>query len=162
MSIEPNWRNIVDSTAKWLKVPENARSKKLPAWKIEQAMILHVLSAWETMSPKQRENAILNADVNFSGVIGGAVAAIAGGIARLSETELMTFLTARATPSAVSATTFAPIVMPFALLLTVGSAFWGAYDLAGPGYRVLRPVALFIAFTRKRLRDERAADAFRD
>jgi uncharacterized protein YaaW (UPF0174 family) len=52
-----------------------------------------------------------------------------------------------------------PVVGP--VLATLGTA-WAAYDLAGPGYRVLRPATLMIAYHRRRLREDSVAEAFRD
>jgi uncharacterized protein YaaW (UPF0174 family) len=79
--------------------------------------------------------------------------AAAGGMAGLGARQLLAFLAARGAGAAV------PFVGP---VLTAVGAAWAAYDLAGPGYRVLRPATLLIAFHRRRLRDERASLAFRD
>ncbi len=64
---------------------------------------------------------------------------------------------ARATPSAVEAA--ALVVTPIAI---VAEILWTAYDLAGPGYRVLGPVVLTVALTRQKLRESRAGAAFED
>jgi uncharacterized protein YaaW (UPF0174 family) len=49
------------------------------------------------------------------------------------------------------------VIMPLTLALT---AAWTGYVTAGPAYRVLKPVALAIALTRRQLIDARAAQAF--
>lgn len=46
--------------------------------------------------------------------------------------------------------------------MTVLGTAWATYDLAGPALRVLRPVVLIVAFTRRRLREARTARAFED
>jgi hypothetical protein len=110
------------------------------------------MNAWEDLTPNEREAAMKKAGIDLGAIKGGMIAAV-GGMAGLGARQLLSFLAARGAGAAI------PFVGP---VLTVVGAGWAAYDLAGPGYRVLRPATLVIAFHRRRLRDERAASAFRD
>lgn len=148
----PRWKEILISTAEHLGVAKEERRSTLPAWKIEDAIFRKALDAWEHLTPAEREAAMKKAGVDLGAAKGAAVAA-AGGVAGLGARQLLAFLAARGAGAAV------PFVGP--LLAAIG-AVWAAYDLAGPGYRVLRPATLVIAFHRRRLREERAASAFRD
>jgi hypothetical protein len=148
----PDWTDVLVSTAKHLGVSEKERRPTHPAWKIEDAIFCRALDTWERLPPAEREAAIKKAGAHAGAARGGMVAA-AGGLAGLGARQLVAFLATRGAGAAV------PFVGP--LLAAVGTA-WAAYDLAGPGYRALRPATLIIAFHRRRLRDERAAAAFRD
>jgi hypothetical protein len=148
----PEWIDVVTGTAKHLKVPEKELGPAFPAWKIEDAAFRKAIDAWERLAPAEREAAMKKAGVDAGAAKGGMVAA-AGGMAGLGARQLLAFLAARGAGAAV------PFVGP---VLTAVGAAWAAYDLAGPGYRVLRPATLLIAFHRRRLRDERASLAFRD
>jgi len=148
----PRWIDVVTGTAKHLGVPEKELAPAPPAWKIEDAVFRKAMKTWEDLTPSEREAAIKKAGIDVSAAKGGMVAAV-GGMASLGARQLITFLAARGAGAAI------PFVGP---VLTVVGAGWAAYDLAGPGYRVLRPATLVIAFHRRRLRDERAALAFRD
>lgn len=148
----PKWIDVVTNTSKHLDVPEKERGPAFPAWKIEDAVFRKAMDAWERLEPAKREAAMKKAGVDAGAAKGGVVAA-AGGMAGLGARQLLAFLAARGAGAAV------PFVGP---VLTAVGAAWAAYDLAGPGYRVLRPATLVIAFHRRRLRDERASSAFRD
>jgi hypothetical protein len=148
----PGWIDVLKGTAKHLEVPEKERSSALPAWKIEDAVFRKALAAWEELTPAQREAAVKKAGIDVSAAKGGMVAAV-GGMAHLGARQLLAFLATRGAGAAV------PFVGP---VLTIVGGVWAAYDLAGPGYRVLRPATLIIAYHRRRLRDARAASAFRD
>lgn len=148
----PGWVQVLIGTAQQLGVPEKERLPILPAWKIEDAIFRKAMDAWERLTPTEREAAMKKAGINADAARGGLVAA-AGGIAGLGARQLLAFLAARGAGAAV------PFVGP---VLTAVGAAWAAYDLAGPGYRVLRPATLLIAFHRRRMRDERTASAFRD
>jgi hypothetical protein len=148
----PGWIEVVTATAKHLDVPEKERGPAFPAWKIEDAVFHKAMDAWERLGPAEREAAMKKAGVD-AGAAKGGMAAAAGGMAGLGARQLLAFLAARGAGAAV------PFVGP---VLTAVGAAWAAYDLAGPGYRLLRPATLLIAFHRRRLRDERASSAFRD
>jgi hypothetical protein len=148
----PGWVHVLIGTAKQLGVPEQDRRPGLPAWKIEGAILRKVMDEWERLPPEEREAAMKQAGVDAHAAWGGMVAA-AGGLAGLGARQLLAFLAARGAGAAV------PFVGP---VLTAVGAAWAAYDLAGPGYRVLCPATLVIAYHRRRLRDERAAAAFQD
>lgn len=146
------WPEVVARTAKHVDVAENERTNDLPAWKLENAVLRKALDKWERLTPEQREKALRKAGTDAAAVRGVAIAAV-GGLARLGTQELLALLAARGAAFAV------PVIAPFA---TAVGVTWAAYDLAGPGYRALLPATLIIAFARRRLRDERAATAFRD
>lgn len=148
----PGWVQVLIGTAEQLAVPDRERRPALPAWKIEGAIFRKAMEAWERLPPDKRKAAMKEAGVDADAARGGMVAA-AGGLAGLGARQLLGFLAARGAGAAV------PFVGP---VLTAVGAAWAAYDLAGPGYRVLRPATLVIAFHRRRLRDERAAAAFQD
>ncbi len=148
----PRWVDVLVTTAEHLDVLAQERKPGLAAWKIEDAIFRKGLDAWERLTPAEREAAMKKAGVDASAARGG-MAAAAGGMAGMGARQLLTFLAARGAGAAV------PFIGP---VLTAVGAVWAAYDLAGPGYRVLRPATLVIAFHRRRLRDERAASAFRD
>lgn len=148
----PGWTDVLVSTAKHLGVSEPERRPALPAWKIEGAIFCKALDTWERLSSAEREAAIKKPGAHAGAARRGMVAA-AGGMAGLGARQLLAFLATRGAGAA------APFVGP--LLAVVGTA-WAAYDLAGPGYRALCPATLIIAFHRRRLRDGRAAVAFRD
>lgn len=148
----PGWISVLLGTAKHLGVPESERRPAFPSWKIEDAIFRKALNAWEQLTAEQREAAMKEAGLDLGAAKGAAVAA-AGGMAGLGARQLIAFLAARGAGAAV------PFVGP--VLAVLGTA-WAAYDLAGPGYRVLRPATLVIAYHRRRLREERLASAFRD
>jgi hypothetical protein len=148
----PGRIEVLIGTAEHLGVPEKERQPALPAWKIEDSIFRRAMDAWERLTPAQREAAMKKAGVDAGAAKGGMVAA-AGGMAGLGARQLLAFLATRGAGAAV------PFVGP---VLTAVGAAWAAYDLAGPGYRALRPATLVIAFHRRRLRDERAASAFMD
>ena len=117
-------------------------------------MFRKALSAWEQMPPDEREAIMTKAGMDLSAARGAAagVATIAArGAVRAGAEQLIRFLGARFASSAV------PFIGPF---LVAATTAWSAYDLAGPGYRVLRPAALLIAFHRRRLRERRLISAF--
>ena len=150
----PPWRDVVEKVAASIGVPAQDRTGDLPAWKIEGAVLRKALDDWEKLSPAQRQDVLAKAGVDFGAAQGGALAA-AGGAVALGGDGLLAFLAARGVGFAVAGT----ILAPAALVL---GTLWAAYDLAGPSYRVLRPVVMTISYTRQRLRDERAASAFKD
>jgi uncharacterized protein YaaW (UPF0174 family) len=151
---ERPWREVVARTAAEMKVPKEQRKDSLPAWKIEGAALQKALEDWEVLSQEQREEVLRKAGWDLSALKGGAMSA-AGVAVRLGGRQLLTFMAARGAGFALAASVFAPVAPALGIL-------WAAYDLAGPGYRVLRPTVLTIAVTRQRLRDERVAAAFRD
>ena len=148
------WREMVGRTAKEIGVPAAEREETRPSWRIECSIIAKMLQDWGKLTPVQRDAALGKAGIDLDGARGGLMA-VAGGLARLGGQELLAFLAARGAGYALAATVFAPVA-------TVLGTIWAAYDLAGPGYRVLRPVVLTVAYTRQRLRDERMASAFED
>ncbi len=148
----PGWKEILISTAEHLAVAKDERQPTLPAWSIEDAVFRKALAAWEHLPLAEREAAMKKAGLDL-GSAKGAVVAAAGGAASLGAPQLLAFLAARGVGAVV------PFVGP--VLAAVGTV-WAAYDLAGPGYRVLRPATLMIAYHRRRLREERLASAFRD
>jgi uncharacterized protein YaaW (UPF0174 family) len=80
----------------------------------------------------------------------------AGVAVRLGGPQLLAFVVARGASYALAASVLGPVAAALGIV-------WAAYDLAGPSYRVLRPTVLtIVAVTRQRLREERAAAAFRD
>ena len=121
---------------------------------MEGAILRNALKDWEKLTPTQRQAVLAKAGADFGVAQGGALAA-AGGAVALGGEELLAFLAARGVGFAAAGTVFAPAALVLGTL-------WAAYDLAGPSYRVLRPVVMTIGYTRQRLRDERAADAFKD
>jgi hypothetical protein len=151
---ERSWRAVVAQTAASMNVPVEQREVSLPSWKIEGAVIQKALEHWEEMTPEEREAALREAGWDAAAVRGGSTAC-AGVAARLGGQQLLTFVAARGASYALAASVLG-------LLAAALGVAWAAYDLLGPSYRVLRPIILFIAITRRRLRDERAAAAFRD
>jgi uncharacterized protein YaaW (UPF0174 family) len=150
---ERSWREVAVSTAANMNVSTDQRKGSLPAWKVEGAILQKALDDWECMTPEQRADALREAGWDLGALKGGAIAAV-GFVANLGSRQLLAFM-ARGAGYALAGTVFASL----AGALGIG---WTAYDLAGPSYRVLRPAVLTIAYTRRRLRDERAAAAFRD
>lgn len=76
----------------------------------------------------------------------GAAAAGAGGIWVLGGAELLALIGVEAAGWVLAGAILAPLAV-------VAGMLWAIVDLSGPGYRVLRPAALTIAYTRKRLRE---------
>jgi len=158
---QPSWKEIVADVAKSVRVTARKRATNLPVWDIEAGLLEKVLSQWESMTPEQREVAISRSSGSIkaargigAGAVGGGLAAaaeFAGGIAaNIGGKQLIEMVAGRA---------------GFAGLGILGVALGAglaAYDLAGPSYRVLRPVALAVAMTRQKLRDEALADIFRE
>jgi uncharacterized protein YaaW (UPF0174 family) len=147
---ERSWREVVVRTAANMKVSTDQRKDSLPVWKVEGAILQKALDDWECMKPEQRKEALRKARWDLGALKGGAMAVVG-----LSSRQLLAFLATRGAGYALAGTFFAPL----AAALGIG---WTAYDVAGPSYRVLRPTVLTIAYTRRRLRDERAAAAFKD
>lgn len=148
----PRWVDVLTSLAKHVGVDEADRHPKLPAWRVEDAIFRKAMEAWERLTPAERETAIRQPG-GSAGVAKGAAAAALGVIEAVGVRAMLAAIVPRAAGSAV------PVAGP--LLIAVGAA-WAAYDLAGPGYRVLRPVTLLIAVNRRRLREARVAAAFQD
>lgn len=148
----PGWVDVLVNVAEHLGVPKEEREPAFPAWKVEQAIFCKVLANWEHLTPAEREAAMSEAGLDLDAIRGG-VAAATGTAVTLGARQLLLLLGRSAGGAAI------PFLGP---VLAAAGIAWGAYDLAGPGYRVLRPVTLFIAFHRRRLRDERIAAAFRD
>lgn len=152
----PAWLDLLRGTAKHVGLPEKKRARGLPAWKIEDAIFSKALEAWERLSPEQREAAMKSAGMDLAalrGAVTGAAAAVGRDAVKVGAQRLLSFLGPRFAGAAV------PGVGP---LLVAAATFWSAYDVAGPGYRVLRPATLVIAYHRRRLRDARLASAFRE
>jgi uncharacterized protein YaaW (UPF0174 family) len=150
----PAWREVVAKVAASIGVPAKDRTADSPAWRVEGTVLRKALSDWEKLTPTQRQEVVAKAGVDFGAARGGALATT-GGLVALGGEELLAFLAARGVSFAAAGTIFAPAALVLGTL-------WTAYDLAGPSYRVLRPVVMTIAYTRQRLRDERAANAFKD
>jgi uncharacterized protein YaaW (UPF0174 family) len=148
------WQKVVSMTAAQIGVPKEQRMENLTAWQIEGAVLQKTLEDWEKISPEQRGKALQKTGLDLSAVKGG-ILATAGGVAGLGGQQLLSFLAARGASFTLAATVFAPVA-------TVLGVAWATYELAGPGYRVLRPAVLSIALTRQRLRDERITAAFGD
>lgn len=135
-----------------------------PAWVVEQNLLKHVFAEWEKLTPAQRVKAMRDAGVGLDAARGGAAAAAGGAFAAAEAVmiaggpRLAAFIAGRVAPLAVLGPA-APFLAP---VLTVFGIAWSLYDLAGPAYRVLRPATLLVAFTRKKLRDERISSAFQD
>ena len=146
------WVDVLTSLAKHLGVEEADRQAKLPAWRIEDAIFRKTMEAWERLTPAEREAAIRRAG-GSAGVAKGAAATAIGVLEAVGVRQMLSAIVPRVAGAAV------PVAGP--LLIAAGAA-WSAYDLAGPGYRVLRPATLLIAFNRRRLRDARVAAAFQD
>jgi hypothetical protein len=151
---ERDWRTVVTNAATQIGVPSDARKPHFPAWRIEQALFCKALADWEKLTPEQRATALKKSGFSLDAARGGISAAL-GVAVRGGGGELVAFLGARGVNWAAAATALAPVA-------TALGTLWAAYDLAGPGYRVLRPVTLAIAFTRRRLRDQQIAAAFED
>lgn len=140
------------ATARSIGVDRQDRDREQPAWRVEGAILRQILKDWERLPPEERTKVIDE--------IGGTVEPLRGALlavpgAAVTGAQLLGFLAARGLPFALGGAVLAPVV-------TAVAALWTAFELAGPGYRVLRPVVATIALTRRRLRDERAASAFRD
>jgi uncharacterized protein YaaW (UPF0174 family) len=150
---ERSWREVLVRTAANMNVSTDQRTDSLPAWKVEGAILQKALDDWECMTPEQREEALRKAGWDLGTLKGGAMAVVG-----LSSRQLLAFLATRG-PGYALAGTFGTFLAPLAAALGIGLT---AYDVAGPSYRVLRPAVLTIACTRRRLRDERSAAAFRD
>lgn len=160
---QDTWPEVLRRVAK----SEGLKARDLdgrPAWQIEQAILTRVLSRWEQMTSGEREEVIQRSGAKFDAAWGGALAAGGGAMAATEAMlvaggpRLLSFLASRLAPLAIAA----PAVPFVAPVLTVLGAAWAAYDLAGPAFRVLRPVALTVAFTRRRLREARSARAFEE
>lgn len=148
----PTYREVVAETARSMGVDERDRQPDQPAWRVEAAILRKALKDWENLPAEKRENVIEE--------IGGTVEPLRGALlavpgAGVTAAQLLGFIAARGLPFALGGAVLAPVV-------TAVAALWTIFELAGPGYRVLRPVVATIALTRRRLRDERAARAFRD
>lgn len=150
----PAWREVVAEVATSIGVPAKDRTSNSPAWRVEGAVLRKALSDWEKLSPTQRQEVLGKAGADFGVAPGGALAA-AGAAVALGGEDLLVFIAARGAGFAAAGTIFAPAALALGTL-------WAVYNLAGPSYRVLRPVVLTVAYTRQRLRDHRMADAFKD
>jgi hypothetical protein len=149
---ERDWPEITRRTAAKLDVDAKERKDGLPAWQIEVAILKKALEAWESLSPEKREEKLRAAGMDLGAGRGAGLGA-AGGVAALGAEELIAFLLARGLSFAAGAAVLAPVVAILGVL-------WAGYDLAGPAYRVIRPVVLNIAWTRWRLREKRVAAAW--
>lgn len=148
------WREIVQRAADEIGVTKNQCGDQQPAWRMESSIFQKAFPNWERLSQLQREEA-MRAPRRGMDSARGAVSMAAGILARLVAQKILPGLGAKGVGAAFAGTVFAPAA-------TVLGGAWAAYDLAGPGYRVIRPVVIKIAYTRQRLRDERAAAAFRE
>jgi len=147
-----NYRQVVVETARSIGVDKQDRGPDQPAWRVEGAILRKVLKDWEDLAPEKRA-AIIEELGGSVEPLRGALFAVPG--VGVTGAQLLGLIAARGLPFAVGGAVLVPVV-------TALSSLWIAYELAGPGYRVLRPVVTTIALTRRRLRDERAATAFRD
>lgn len=145
---QPDWRAIVADVARQVGVEREERATGAPAWRVERALVLKALHNWEALDPERRADIVKEAGATFGAVPGG-LAAVGSAAAQFGGLRLAALLPAKLGAGVM----LAPVV------LALGVA-WSAHELAGPGYRVLRPVTLGIALTRLRLRDERAAATF--
>ncbi len=148
----PDWRAVLADVAKAAGVPKADRAADMPAWRIEGAIITKLLADWERMSPADRAAKIRESRGDIGAAPGGALAALGLGGA-LGGAELLALVGAEGAGVALGAAILWPAVVAAGVLQI-------AYSLAGPGYRVLRPVALHVALTRQRLRDARIAASF--
>jgi len=153
------WKEAVIGVATTFRVSAAKRADTLPVWYIESAILKEALARWERMSPKERREAMLKAAANLNIMAGAGAGGLGVGAYALAENiaglamnlgakQLLEFAAARVGVAALG-------VISLAL-----GAGWMAYDVSGPGYRVLSPAAITIAFTRQRLRDEAIAAAF--
>lgn len=149
-----DWRAIVTDTARQIGVPSKDLAESPPAWRVERTLLRKALAEWEKLSPELREDALRRTGGSIDAAKGGLLSA-AGALVRAGSPQIAAFLAARGASYAAAATVLAP------LAIVLGAA-WTAYDLAGPAFRILRPLALTIAHARNRLCDERAAAAFED
>lgn len=149
-----NWHEIVVRAAAELGVPEDERQTYFPAWKLEDAIFRKAMADWEKMSPDERKEVLQKSGKDWGAVRGGLVN-VAGIAARLAGPHLMNAMAARGAALALAGTAVFPVAV------AIGTA-WSAYDLGGPGYRVLRPIILMIGYNRRRLREDRLVAAFRD
>ena len=147
-----NYRQVVVETARSIGVDKQDRGPDQPAWRVEGAILRKVLKDWEDLAPEKRA-AIIEELGGSVEPLRGALFAVPG--VGVTGAQLLGLIAARGLPFAVGGAVLVPVV-------TALSSLWIAYELAGPGYRVLRPAVATIALTRRRLRDERAATAFRD
>jgi len=151
---ERDWRTVVANTALQFGVDRGLCGEAVPAWRIERALLLKALADWEQLDPEQREESVQKAGAAW-GASSSVLALIASLIVESGAIRLAGYLPTKVIAATVTGAPFAPVA-------TVLGAAWVGYDLAGPGYRVLRPIALTIALTRFRLRDGGAAAAFGD
>ena len=154
---ERTWPDVLSDVAKSMGVSSDDCVAASGACGIERALLKKAFEHWESLKPEQREEALRKAGINLNPARGGVGAAFgaAGMAARMAAPELLALIIGEGAVVTFAAAILAPIAA------AIGTV-WAAYDLAGPSHRVLRPVALIIACTRQRLRDQRAADAFQD
>ncbi len=152
-----DWCAIVTDTARQIGVPSKELAGSPPAWHVERALLRTALAEWEKLSPEIREDALRRTGGAREAAKGGPLLAT-GSLVSAGSAQIATFLAARGASYAAAATVLAPL----AIVLGAVGAVWAAYDLAGPAFRVLRPLALTIAYSRNRLCDGRAAAAFED
>ena len=137
---EPDWVNVLIRTACQVGVPASERQAGNPAYKLEDAIFKRVLSNWDQLAPEEREKILTKSNWDYQAGR-GVLATAAGTLAKLGSRELIAL--------GGSFIASAGVVVP------VMGALWTAYDLAGPNYRVIKPVVLTIGYTRRRLRDKR-------
>lgn len=149
----PTWREILLDLARVAKVKKVKLAEASRAWEIEHEILGTVAANWESLTPEQRKDALDKAGLNkadYAKAVGGLVSGSAARVGVGPATAMLGLQGAAVT--AVSAA-----IIPLTLALT---AAWTGYVTAGPAYRVLKPVALTIALTRRQLIDARAAQAF--
>jgi uncharacterized protein YaaW (UPF0174 family) len=149
----PPWREILLDLAKVAGVKKEKLAGASKAWEIEHAILGAAAASWESLTPEQRKQALEKAGLNkadYAKAVGGLVSGTAAR-AGVGPAAAMLGLKGAAVTAASA------VIMPLTLALT---AAWTGYVTAGPAYRVLKPVALAIALTRRQLIDARAAQAF--
>lgn len=153
-SSPPTWQDVLKDVAGAIKAefPQAA-----PAWRIEEAILGIALANWNAMTREQQEEALRQAGANLGAAAGGGFAAAGGTMAAMEAAAA--FLAPRGAAALAAAAPFAAVLAPVATALGTGMTL---YSLAGPSQRVVRPVAVSIALTRRILRDLDLASSFKD
>lgn len=153
---QPDWRAVVVATAQQVGVKPDYCGSSVAVWRIERQLVIAALTDWEAMDPQRRADSVGEAGGTLGALLPGGIGAVGSAIARFGTSKLAALLPAKLAAGAAIGATMVPVA------LALATAAWTAHELAGPAHRVLRPVALTIALTRFRLRDERAAAVFGD
>jgi uncharacterized protein YaaW (UPF0174 family) len=149
----PTWRDILLDLARVSGFKKGMLPEAAQAWEIEHAILGRAAADWENLTPEKRREVLEKAGLNpsdYAKAVGGLVGgtAVRAGVAPAA---------AMLGLKGVAVTAVSAAIMPVTLAL---AAAWTGYVSAGPAYRVLKPVALSIALTRRQMLDARAAQAF--